>query len=45
MYYGEGTVKIASSENLIDWTPIENDKAEVLNIIQPRPHKFDSELC
>ncbi len=45
MYYGEGTIKIASSENLIDWMPLENDKAEVLNVIQPRPHKFDSELC
>lgn len=45
MYYGEGTVKIATSENLIDWMPLENDKAEVLNVLQPRPHKFDSELC
>lgn len=57
MYFGESNIYLATSDNLIDWTPIpETDEAkkqydemrghEAFKIIfAPRPGKFDSELA
>jgi predicted GH43/DUF377 family glycosyl hydrolase len=36
MYWGEGTIRLARSTNLIDWVPVEGD------VLKPRPGKFDS---
>jgi beta-1,2-mannosidase len=44
MYWGEKFVNLAWSENLYDWHPSLNDKAELKAVIAPRPGKFDSDL-
>ena len=44
MYYGELSVNVASSDNLIDWTPLEDAKGELVKAISPRKKKFDSNL-
>lgn len=44
MYWGEHFINLAWSENLYDWTPMQNDKEELLSIAAPRPGKFDSDL-
>lgn len=44
MYWGEDFVNLAWSENLIDWTPLLDDKGELLRVMQTRPYQFDSRL-
>ncbi|UIR54983.1 glycoside hydrolase family 130 protein [Sphingobacterium sp. SRCM116780] len=44
MYWGEHGVSGATSENLVDWEPILDDKGEIAKFIMPRPGFFDSEL-
>lgn len=44
MYWGELFVNLAWSEDLINWTPLENDKGTLSSVIAPRPGKFDSHL-
>ena len=44
MYWGEHAVYAATSDNLIDWTPILDDKGELATVIKPRPGYFDSAL-
>ena len=44
MYWGEKMVAAATSDNLIDWTPVLDDKEELLALIRPRDHCFDSAL-
>lgn len=44
MYYGERDINIATSDDLINWTPVENEKGELVKAISPRKHKFDSEI-
>jgi len=41
MYWGEGTVRLATSDNLIDWTPVEKDGKPVV-ALGARPGRFDS---
>ena len=46
MYWGEGTVRLASSENLLDWTVVEEgDSGKPLDLLPPRPGRFESALA
>ena len=44
MYWGERMVNIATSDNLIDWTPELNEKGELKGVVYPREGYFDSDL-
>jgi len=44
MYWGEQFINLAWSENLFDWTPLVDDKGELLRIVKTRAGKFDSDL-
>ena len=42
MYWGEGVVRLATSTDLIHWTPVENTAGTPVEVLHPRPGKFDS---
>ena len=44
MYWGENRILAATSDNLIDWTPVVDDKGELVTLIRPRKDNFDSLL-
>lgn len=44
MYWGENPMYLASSDDLIDWTPVLNEQQELFIALQPRAKKFDSHL-
>ncbi|MBZ4192465.1 glycoside hydrolase family 130 protein [Niabella beijingensis] len=44
MYWGEYFVNPAVSDDLINWTPVLDDKKELLKLIAPRKGYFDSDL-
>jgi predicted GH43/DUF377 family glycosyl hydrolase len=44
MYYGVPDIKIATSNNLTDWVPIEDANGVALKVLSPRPGYFDSWL-
>ena len=44
MFWGERFVNVASSEDLIHWTPIENAQGELLHVMDTRDGFFDSDL-
>lgn len=44
MYWGEDFINIATSEDLINWTPMVDDKGELVHFIDPREGYFDSQL-
>jgi predicted GH43/DUF377 family glycosyl hydrolase len=44
MYWGEDRICAATSEDLIHWTPVLDEKGELVTIIRPRPDSFDSLL-
>ena len=44
MYYGVPDIGIATSDNLIDWTPFEDANGRPLKVLSPRPGYFDSWL-
>lgn len=44
MYWGEKFVNVATSEDLINWTPMLDENGGFLKVITPRQGKFDSEL-
>jgi beta-1,2-mannosidase len=44
MYYGVPDVRIATSDNLTDWTPLEDANGAALKVLSPRPGYFDSWL-
>ncbi len=44
MYWGEHGVKGATSDNLIDWEPVLDEKGELAKFIETRPGYFDSAL-
>jgi predicted GH43/DUF377 family glycosyl hydrolase len=44
MYYGVPDVRIATSANLTDWTPLEDTDGIALKVLSPRPGYFDSWL-
>ncbi len=43
MYWGEGALHVATSPDLIHWTPVEDTKTHVpIEVLQRRPKHFDS---
>lgn len=44
MYWGEGIIHAATSEDLISWTPILDEDDKPLAVLTPRSGKFDSAL-
>jgi predicted GH43/DUF377 family glycosyl hydrolase len=44
MYWGEKFVNVATSEDLVNWTPMLAENGDFLKVIVPRPGKFDSSL-
>jgi len=44
MFWGEGTVSLATSTDLIHWTPVEAADGAPVALLQPRPGHFDSGL-
>ncbi|MDQ2798255.1 MAG: malectin domain-containing carbohydrate-binding protein, partial [Armatimonadota bacterium] len=45
MYWGEGIVSVATSPDLVHWTPVLDAKGAPVPILAPRPGLFDSALC
>jgi predicted GH43/DUF377 family glycosyl hydrolase len=44
MYWGEKFINLATSDDLINWTPELNEQGELLAIVSPRDGYFDSQL-
>lgn len=44
MYFNVPDVLIATSDNLIDWTPLEDADGKLVQVLSPRPGYFDSWL-
>ncbi len=44
MYWGEHAVYAATSDDLVNWTPILDENNELATVIKPRPQYFDSAL-
>lgn len=44
MYWGEHQVSAATSDDLINWTPVLDEKGELAAVIKPRNQYFDSAL-
>ena len=44
MYWGEHQICMAVSDDLLDWTPLLDDKGELSSVVKPRKGYFDSAL-
>jgi predicted GH43/DUF377 family glycosyl hydrolase len=44
MYFNVPDILIATSDNLLDWTPLEDANGKLLRVLSPRPGYFDSWL-
>ena len=44
MYFGVPDLRIATSENLLDWTPLEDSSGKAVKVLSARPGYFDSWL-
>lgn len=44
MYWGESNINIATSKNLIDWEPLEDEYGNLVYLFSTRKQKFDSDL-
>ncbi len=44
MYFGVPNILVATSDNLIDWTPLEDASERAIEVLSPRPGYFDSWL-
>lgn len=44
MYWGEQWVNVATSTDLINWTPMLDENGEILKVVEPRIGYFDSML-
>jgi len=42
MYWGEGSIKLATSPDLIHWTPVEDAAGNPIELLKPRDGHFDS---
>ena len=42
MYWGEGAIHIAMSQDLIHWTPVQDTSGKPVELLRPRPGHFDS---
>lgn len=45
MYWGDDSLKVATSSDLINWVPVRNEKGTYVIIAGPRKGRFDSRLC
>lgn len=45
MYWGEGTISVATSTDLIHWSPVEDRSGNPIPLLTPRPGLFDSVLA
>lgn len=44
MYFSVPDIYIATSDNLVDWTPLEDANGKLVKVLSPRPGYFDSWL-
>jgi len=44
MYWGEGGIRLATSPDLIHWTPVEDASGEPVVVLRARPEHFDSDF-
>lgn len=44
MYWGDTNMFLATSDDLLDWTPVEEAEGKLLAVFSPRPGQFDSRL-
>lgn len=44
MYWGEQFVNLASSDDLVNWTPMVDENGDLLKVMAPRDGYFDSQL-
>lgn len=44
LYWGTGNLYMAVSDNMIDWTPVEDENGDLKKVLSPRDDKFDSDL-
>jgi predicted GH43/DUF377 family glycosyl hydrolase len=44
MYWGDTDIFLATSDDLIHWTPVEDKKGKLVSVLKPRPGHFDSKL-
>jgi beta-1,2-mannosidase len=44
MYWGEHFINLAWSDDMYNWTPLENEKGELKQLVTVRKGKFDSDL-
>lgn len=42
MYWGEGSIRLATSGDGIQWTPVEDMHGNLVELLRPRPGHFDS---
>jgi beta-1,2-mannosidase len=42
MYWGEGSIRLATSDDAIHWTPVEGTDGKPVELLRPRPGHFDS---
>lgn len=42
MYWGEGAIHLATSQDLVHWTPVEDEHGEPVEVLRPRAGHFDS---
>ena len=42
MYWGEGSIKLATSDDAIHWIPVEDMHGKLVELLRPRPGHFDS---
>ena len=42
MYWGEGAIRLATSPDLIHWTPVEDSSGNPVEVLTRRPGHFDS---
>ncbi len=45
MYWGEGDIRLATSDDLVRWTPVETSPGHALKVLPRRPGHFDSDLA
>lgn len=44
MVFGENQIHLATSTNLVNWSPVEQSNGQLLALMSPRPFHFDSDL-
>jgi predicted GH43/DUF377 family glycosyl hydrolase len=44
MYWGEGEVHLATSDNLLDWNPVEDAGGNLVTVLSKRPGRFGSQF-